>query len=48
MSRFRLQILELLRDLQREKEMTIMLITHDLGVVAGFADDTCDVRRSAS
>jgi ABC-type dipeptide/oligopeptide/nickel transport system ATPase component len=33
------QILELLRDLQREKEMTIMLITHDLGVVAGFADD---------
>ena len=33
------QILELLRDLQREKEMTIMLITHDLGVVAGFADE---------
>ncbi len=33
------QILELLRDLQAELDMAIMLITHDLGVVASFADD---------
>jgi len=32
------QILELLRKLQREKQMAIMLITHDLGVVAENAD----------
>ena len=32
------QILELLRKLQHEKQMAIMLITHDLGVVAGVAD----------
>jgi oligopeptide/dipeptide ABC transporter ATP-binding protein len=32
------QILELLRKLQREKGMAIMLITHDLGVVAENAD----------
>ena len=30
------QILELLRDLQRERGMAIMLVTHDLGVVAGM------------
>jgi peptide/nickel transport system ATP-binding protein/oligopeptide transport system ATP-binding protein len=33
------QILELLRDLQRQLGMAIMLITHDLGVVAEFADE---------
>ena len=33
------QILELLRDLQRETEMAIILVTHDLGVVAEMADD---------
>ncbi|WP_458098130.1 ABC transporter ATP-binding protein [Roseomonas sp. WA12] len=33
------QILELLRNLQRELGMAIMLITHDLGVVAEFADE---------
>jgi len=33
------QILELLRKLQREQGMAIMLITHDLGVVAETADD---------
>ena len=33
------QILELLRKLQHEKNMSIMLITHDLGVVAENADD---------
>ncbi len=32
------QILKLLRDLQRELKMAIILITHDLGVVAGAAD----------
>ena len=32
------QILELLRKLQRDKGMSIMLITHDLGVVAENAD----------
>jgi peptide/nickel transport system ATP-binding protein/oligopeptide transport system ATP-binding protein len=31
------QILDLLRDLQRETGTAIMLITHDLGVVAEFA-----------
>lgn len=33
------QILDLLRDLQAELGMSIMLITHDLGVVAEIADD---------
>ncbi|HXG67780.1 MAG TPA: ABC transporter ATP-binding protein [Blastocatellia bacterium] len=32
------QILDLLRDLQKEMGMAIMLITHDLGVVAEMAD----------
>jgi ABC-type dipeptide/oligopeptide/nickel transport system ATPase component len=35
------QILELLRDLQRTRQMSIMLITHDLGVVAENADVVC-------
>lgn len=33
------QILELIRDLQRRTGMAIMLITHDLGVVAEMADE---------
>lgn len=33
------QILDLLRDLQRESGMGIILITHDLGVVAEMADE---------
>ncbi len=33
------QILELIRDLQAEYDMAIVLITHDLGVVAESADD---------
>jgi peptide/nickel transport system ATP-binding protein len=33
------QILDLLRGLQAERHMTIVLITHDLGVVAEMADD---------
>jgi len=32
------QILELLRALQRESDLAILLITHDLGVVAQFAE----------
>ena len=33
------QILDLLRQIQRERAMAIMLITHNLGVVAEMADD---------
>ena len=33
------QILDLLKDLQRENGMAIILITHDLGVVARMADE---------
>ncbi len=33
------QILDLLRDLQKEFGMSILIITHDLGVVAELADD---------
>ena len=32
------QILDLIRDLQSERGMTILLITHDLGVIAEMAD----------
>ncbi len=32
------QILELLRDLQRRLGLALLLITHDLGIVAGMAD----------
>lgn len=35
------QILELLDDLKEEREMAVMLITHDLGVVAENADIVC-------
>jgi peptide/nickel transport system ATP-binding protein len=33
------QILDLLRDLQKQRAMAIMLITHNLGVIAEMADD---------
>jgi oligopeptide/dipeptide ABC transporter ATP-binding protein len=33
------QILELLRSIQEQKQMAIMLITHDLGVIAEMAQD---------
>ena len=33
------QILELLRDLQHKLNMAMLLITHDLGVVANMADE---------
>ncbi|MDH5470600.1 MAG: ABC transporter ATP-binding protein, partial [Gammaproteobacteria bacterium] len=32
------QVLELLQKLQQERHMAILLITHDLGIVAGMAD----------
>jgi len=32
------QVLDLLDDLARERQMAVLLITHDLGIVAGFAD----------
>lgn len=35
------QILQLLRELQKQRQMAIMLITHDLGVVAENADVVC-------
>ncbi len=35
------QILELLAKIQREREMAVLLITHDLGVVAENADAAC-------
>jgi peptide/nickel transport system ATP-binding protein len=33
------QILDLMRDLQAETQMSLLLITHDLGVVANMADE---------
>ncbi|RAE05357.1 ABC transporter ATP-binding protein, partial [Burkholderia multivorans] len=33
------QIIELLRELNRERGTAIVLITHDMGAVAGLADD---------
>ena len=33
------QVLDLIRSLQREKGMALLLITHDMGVVAEMADD---------
>ena len=33
------QILDLLRRVQRERNMSMILITHNLGVVAGYTDD---------
>ncbi|MGH3026002.1 MAG: oligopeptide/dipeptide ABC transporter ATP-binding protein, partial [Gaiellaceae bacterium] len=34
------QILDLLADKQRERDMAMVLVTHDLGVVAGRTDET--------
>jgi len=33
------QILELLRSLQRQRDMSVILITHNLGIVSGYTDD---------
>jgi oligopeptide/dipeptide ABC transporter ATP-binding protein len=35
------QILDLLRELQQRTQMAILLITHDMGVVAEMADEVC-------
>ncbi|MFD6099918.1 ABC transporter ATP-binding protein [Nocardiopsis flavescens] len=35
--RVQAQVLELMEDLARERGMAVLLITHDLGIVAGFA-----------
>jgi len=35
------QILELLRDIQAERDMSILLITHNLGVIARMCDRVC-------
>jgi oligopeptide transport system ATP-binding protein len=35
------QIMKLLADLQTERQMGLILITHDIGVVADVADDIC-------
>jgi peptide/nickel transport system ATP-binding protein len=35
------QILDLLADIERERNMAMILITHDLGVVAGRTDEIC-------
>jgi len=35
------QILELLREIQAERDMSILLITHDLGVIARMSDRVC-------
>ncbi len=35
------QILELLNDLRRDRKLSVLLITHDLGVVAETADRVC-------
>ena len=32
------QVLELIKDIQKERDLTVIFITHDLGVVAGIAD----------
>jgi len=40
------QILGLLRELQRETDTAVMLITHDMGVVAEVADDIVVMRHS--
>lgn len=39
------QVLELLRTIQQEQGVSILFITHDLGVVADFAHDTVVMRR---
>ncbi len=35
------QILELLKELQRTRDLAMLFITHDLGIVRKFADRTC-------
>lgn len=42
--RVQAQVLELLRDLAEDLGMSILLITHDLGIVAGFAEQVVVMR----
>ena len=39
------QVLGLIKDLQRQTEMSVILVTHDLGVVANMADDVVVMNR---
>lgn len=39
------QILRLLKDLQQELGMALLMITHDLGVVESFADNVCVMQK---
>ena len=41
------QILELLRRLRRERNMALILVTHDIGVVAEMADDVLVMRKGS-
>jgi peptide/nickel transport system ATP-binding protein len=43
--RVQAQVMELLRELADERDMSVLLITHDLGIVAGFADRVVVMRR---
>jgi peptide/nickel transport system ATP-binding protein len=42
--RVQAQVLELLYELSVDRNMAVLLITHDLGLVAGFADDVLVMR----
>jgi peptide/nickel transport system ATP-binding protein len=42
------QILDLINELQAETGMSVLLITHDLGVVANVADEVVVMYRGAS
>ncbi|NRG42313.1 ABC transporter ATP-binding protein [Rathayibacter sp. VKM Ac-2835] len=43
--RVQAQVLELLHEVADERGMGVLLITHDLGIVAGFADEVTVMRR---
>ncbi|MGI5201319.1 ABC transporter ATP-binding protein [Spirillospora sp. CA-108201] len=45
--RVQAQVLTLLRELADERSMAVLLITHDLGIVAGFADRVVVMRHGA-
>ena len=45
--RVQAQVLTLLRELADERSMSVLLITHDLGIVAGFADRVVVMRHGA-